>query len=121
MDSRGRLIGKVALQAVFVGVVAGVAYGLMLRLRAPLCPPTATDCAVESWGLPFAVQLGGLAMALALPVCALRAGLGWGFATVATAAVIALNLAWFVAAPADSPGLHLVLSGMWTLPGGGNP
>src|SRR6266487_920519 len=96
MDARGRSIGKVALQAGFVGVVAGLAYGLMLHMRAPLCPPTAQDCEVETWGLLFAIQIGGLATALALPVCALRAGLGWGFTTTTTAAVLALNLAWFV-------------------------
>lgn len=110
MDARGRLIGKVALQAVFVGVVAGVAYGLMLQLQAPMCPPTAVDCAVESGGALFAVQLGGLAIALALPVLALRAGLGWVFTAAATTAVLALNVAWFVAT-VDPP-----VSGMWTLP-----
>lgn len=77
--------------------MAGAAYGLMLRMQAPLCPPTAYDCAVESWGSLFAIQIGGLVTALALPVCARREGLGWGFATVATAAVLALNLAWFMA------------------------
>ena len=110
MEARGRLIGKVALQAAFVGVVAGVAYGLMLHLQAPLCPPTAVDCAVESGGPLFAVQLGGLATALAVPVLALRSGLGWMFTAAVTAAVLALNFAWFVATAADLP-----VSGMWTL------
>jgi hypothetical protein len=109
MDARGRLIGKVTLQAVLVGVLAGAVYALMLRMQAPLCPPTAYDCQVESWGFLFAVQLGGIAIALALPVLALRAGLGWAFATVVTVAVLALNIAWF-AATAD-----LAVSGMWTL------
>jgi hypothetical protein len=97
MDARGQSIGKVTLQAVFVGFVAGAAYGLMVRMQAPLCPPTAYDCAVESWGTLFAIQIGGLTTALALPVCARRAGLGWGFATAATTAALALNLAWFLA------------------------
>ncbi|MEU4288290.1 hypothetical protein AB0E63_08695 [Kribbella sp. NPDC026596] len=116
MDSWGRSIGKVALQAGFVGVVAGLAYGLMLHLQAPLCPPTATDCAVDTWGVLFAIQLGGVAMALALPVLALRARLGWVVAAVATTVVLALNLAWFLATAAD-----LTVSGMWTVSGRGNP
>ena len=110
MDTHGRLIGKVALQGMFVGVVAGVAYGLMVHLQAPLCPTTAVDSAVESGGPLFAVQRGGLATALAVPVLALRAGLGWMFTAAATAAVLALNFAWFVATAADLP-----VSGMWTL------
>jgi hypothetical protein len=101
-----RTIGRVVLQAVFAGVVAGVAYALMRRFGAPLCPPTGVSCAVESGGALFAVQLGGLATALALPVLALRAGLGWAFAVTATAGVLAMNLVWFVS-----------LSGMWTVLG----
>lgn len=111
MDARGRLIGKVTLQAVFVGVMAGAAYGLMLRMQAPLCPPTAYDCQVESWGSLFAIQLGGIATALALPVLALRAEVGWVLTTGVTAGLLALNLAWF-AATADP-----TMSGMWTLLG----
>jgi hypothetical protein len=116
MDSWGRSIGKVALQAGFVGVVAGVAYGLMLHIQAPLCPPTAVDCAVDTWGVLFAIQLGGVATALALPVLALRAGLGWVVAAAATTVGLAFNLAWFLATATD-----LTVSGMWTLSGGGNP
>jgi hypothetical protein len=101
-----RKIGRVALQAVFVGVMAGVAYALMRQFGAPLCPPTGVSCAVESGGALFAVQLGGVATALALPVLALRAGLGWVFAVAATAGVLAVNLVWFVS-----------LSGMWTVLG----
>ena len=55
-------------------------------------------------------------MALALPVLALRARLGWVVAAVATTVVLALNLAWFLATAAD-----LTVSGMWTVSGGGNP
>ncbi|TDW89591.1 hypothetical protein EV137_3387 [Kribbella pratensis] len=101
-----RTIGRVALQAVFVGVVAGVAYALMRQVGAPLCPPTGVSCAVESGGALFAVQLGGVATTLALPVLALRAGLGWVFAVAATAGVLVVNLVWF-----------LSLSGMWTVLG----
>jgi hypothetical protein len=101
-----RKIGRVALQAVFVGVMAGVAYALTRQFGAPLCPPTGVSCAVESGGALFAVQLGGVATALALPVLALRAGLGWVFAVAATAGVLAVNLVWFVS-----------LSGMWTVLG----
>jgi hypothetical protein len=61
---------------------------------------------VENGGALFAVQLGGVATALALPVLALRAGLGWVFAVAATAGVLAVNLVWF-----------LSLSGMWTVLG----
>lgn len=106
------MVGKVALRAVFAGVVAGVAYGLMLYLRAPLCPPTAVDCAAEAGGALFAVQLGGVATALALPVLAVRAGLGWAVAAAGTTAVLALNVAWFLATSSGP-----ALSGMWTLPG----
>jgi hypothetical protein len=101
-----RTIGRVSLQTVFVGVLAGVAYALMRQFGAPLCPPTAVSCAVESGGPLFAVQLGGVAAALALPVLALRAGLGWTFAVVATVGVLAVNAVWF-----------LSLSGMWTVLG----
>jgi hypothetical protein len=54
----------------------------------------------------FAVQLGGVATALALPVLALRAGLGWTFAVAATSGVLVVNLVWF-----------LSLSDMWTVLG----
>jgi hypothetical protein len=107
-------IGKVTLQAVFVGVVAGAAYALMRQLQAPLCPPTATACAAESWGLLFAIQLGGVATALALPVLAVRARLGWVFAAAATVVVVALNVVWFANTTED-------VSGMWTVLRGGNP
>lgn len=100
----GRTIGRVTVQAAFVGVVAGVAYAMMRQFGAPLCPPTAVSCAAETGGVPFAVQLGGVATALALPVLALRAGLGWGFAVLATVGIVAVNLVWF-----------LTLSGMWTV------
>jgi hypothetical protein len=100
----GRTIGRVTVQAAFVGVVAGVAYAMMRQFGAPLCPPTAVSCAVEAGGVLFAVQLGGVATALALPVLALRAGLGWGFAVLATAGIVAVNLVWF-----------LTLSDMWTV------
>ena len=101
-----RTIGRVALQAVLVGVLAGAAYALMRQFGAPLCPPTGVSCAVEHGGALFAVQLGGLATALALPVLALRAGIGWVFAVAATAGVLVVNVAWFVA-----------LSDMWTVLG----
>ncbi|MET9270353.1 hypothetical protein [Kribbella sp. NPDC003557] len=101
-----RTIGRVALQAVFVGVLAGAAYALMRQFGAPLCPPTGVSCAVEHGGALFAVQLGGVATALALPVLALRAGLGWVFAVAATAGMLAVNLVWFLA-----------LSGIWTVLG----
>ncbi|HEY9333552.1 MAG TPA: hypothetical protein VIQ79_04020 [Kribbella sp.] len=101
-----RTIGRVALQAVLVGVLAGAAYALMRQFGAPLCPPTGVSCAVEHGGALFAVQLGGLATALALPVLALRAGLGWVFAVAATAGVLVVNVAGFVA-----------LSDMWTVLG----
>ena len=60
-------------------------------------PPLGGACVVDLLGALFAVQLGGLAMALALPVLALRAGLGWMLAVAAGTAVVALNLAWFAA------------------------
>jgi Na+-transporting NADH:ubiquinone oxidoreductase subunit NqrE len=102
MDAR--TIGRVTLEAAFVGVVAGVAYAAMRHLGAPLCPPTAVSCAAEAGGALFAVQLGGVATALALPVLALRAGLGWTFAVVATAGIVAVNAVWF-----------LTMSDMWTV------
>jgi hypothetical protein len=102
MDAR--TIGRVTLEAAFVGVVAGVAYAAMRHLGAPLCPPTAVSCAAEAGGALFAVQLGGVATALALPVLALRAGLGWAFAVVATTGIVAVNLVWF-----------LTMSDMWTV------
>lgn len=102
MDAR--TIGRVTLEAAFVGVVAGVAYAAMRHLGAPLCPPTAVSCAAEAGGALFAVQLGGVATALALPVLALRAGLGWAFAVVATTGIVAVNLVWF-----------LTMSEMWTV------
>lgn len=102
MDAR--TIGRVTLEAAFVGVVAGVAYAAMRHLGAPLCPPTAVSCAAEAGGALFAAQLGGVATALALPVLALRAGLGWAFAVVATTGIVAVNLVWF-----------LTMSDMWTV------
>ncbi|MEU8223013.1 hypothetical protein [Kribbella sp. NPDC048915] len=99
-----RTVGRVALQAVSVGVVAGAVYALMRVFGAPLCPPTGVSCAVEDSSALLAVPLGGLATALALHVLARRAGLGWAFTSLATAALLAVNL----------PGL-LVLSGMWTV------
>jgi hypothetical protein len=45
-----------------------------------------------------------VATALALPVLALRTGLGWAFAVVATAGIVAVNLVWF-----------LTMSDMWTV------
>ncbi|WP_371406028.1 hypothetical protein OHA10_10725 [Kribbella sp. NBC_00662] len=102
MDAR--TIGRVTLEAAFVGVVAGVAYAAMRHLGAPLCPPTAVSCAAEAGGALFAVQLGGVATALALPVLALRAGLRWAFAVVATTGIVAMNLVWF-----------LTMSDMWTV------
>ena len=45
-----------------------------------------------------AFHRGVLAMALALPVFARRAGLSWTATLAAGAALVALNLAWFVAA-----------------------
>ncbi|MFI5691421.1 hypothetical protein ACIA58_06240 [Kribbella sp. NPDC051586] len=100
----GRTVGKVTVQAAFVGVVAGVAYAMMRQFGAPLCPPTAVSCAAEAGGVLFAVQLGGLATALALPVLALRAGLGWVFTVLATAGIAAVDLVWF-----------LTMSDMWTV------
>ena len=92
------------MEAAFVGVVAGVAYATMRHFGAPLCPPTSVSCAAETGDGLFAVQLGGVATALALPVLALRAGLGWAFAVVATAGIVAVNLVWF-----------LTMSDMWTV------
>ncbi|TDW71449.1 hypothetical protein [Kribbella pratensis] len=100
----GRTIGRVTVQAAFVGVVAGVAYAAMRQVGAPLCAPTAVSCTAETGGALFAVQLGGVATALALPVLALRAGLGWAFAVVATAGIVAVNVVWF-----------LTMSDMWTV------
>lgn len=99
-------IGRVSLQTVTVGVLAGVVYTSAWQLGAPMCAPTAASCAVASGGPLLAVQLGGVATALALPVLALRAGLGWTFAVLGTVGLLALNLVWF-----------LSVSDMWTVLG----
>ena len=93
-----RLFGKSLLQAALTGLVAAFAYEVMLRTGAPLCAPSATHCVADLLGVLFTVQIGGLAMALALPVFARRAGLGWLPTVAAGAALVALNLAWFTAA-----------------------
>ncbi|MGW1344789.1 hypothetical protein ACWCOV_27360 [Kribbella sp. NPDC002412] len=93
MDTR--LLGRSLLQAVLTGLLAAFAYELMVRTGAPLCAPSANHCVVDLLGDLFTVQIGGLAMALALPVFARRAGLGWPATVAAGAAVVALNLAWF--------------------------
>ena len=98
------MIARVGLQAVLIGILAGSVYALARQLGAPLCAPTAVSCAVQNGGALLAVQLGGVATALALPVLARRAGLGWTFAVVGTGAVLALNALWFLA-----------MSDMWTL------
>ncbi|MEU4605211.1 hypothetical protein AB0F43_19695 [Kribbella sp. NPDC023972] len=93
MDTQ--LLGKSLLQAVLTGLVAAFAFEVMVRTGAPLCAPSADHCVVDLLGELFTVQIGGLAMALALPVFARRAGLGWTATVAAGAAVVALNLVWF--------------------------
>ncbi|GAB2682026.1 hypothetical protein [Kribbella swartbergensis] len=91
------LFGKSLLQAALTGVLAALAFELMVRTGAPLCAPSARHCVVDLLGVLFTVQIGGLAMALALPVLARRAGVGWTTTVAAGAALMALNLAWFAA------------------------
>jgi hypothetical protein len=92
------LFGRSLLQAALTGLLAAFAYEVMVRSGAPLCAPSAAHCVVDLLGVLFTVQIGGLAMALALPVFARRAGLGWTATVAAGAALVALNLAWFAAA-----------------------
>jgi len=96
MDTR--LFGRSLLQAALTGLVAAFAYEMMVRTGAPLCAPSAEHCVADLLGGLFTVQIGGLAMALALPVFARRAGLGWTATVAAGAALVALNIAWFAAA-----------------------
>ncbi len=96
MDTR--LFGRSLLQAALAGLMAALAFELMVRTGAPLCAPSAEHCVVDLLGVLFTVQVGGLAMALALPVFARRAGLGWTTTVSAGAVLVALNLAWFAAA-----------------------
>ncbi len=96
MDTR--LFGRSLLQAALAGLVAAFAYEMMVRTGAPLCAPSAEHCVVDLLGALFTVQIGGLAMALALPMFARRAGLGWTATVAAGAALVALNIAWFAAA-----------------------
>ncbi|MFF0265978.1 hypothetical protein [Kribbella sp. NPDC004536] len=98
------MVARVSLQAVLIGVLAGAVYALARQLGAPLCAPTAVSCAVQNGGALLAVQLGGVATALALPVLALRAGLSWAFTVLATAGLLVLNTLWFVS-----------MSDMWTV------
>ncbi|TDD24836.1 hypothetical protein E1218_15965 [Kribbella turkmenica] len=93
-----RRFGKSLLQAALTGVVAALAYEVLVRSGAPLCAPSATHCVVDLLGVLFTVQVFGLAVALALPVYARRAGLGWVPTVAAGLAVVGLNLAWFAVA-----------------------
>jgi len=95
MDTR--LFGRSLLQAALTGLLAALAYDVMVRTGAPLCAPSAEHCVADLLGVLFTVQLGGLAMALALPVFARRAGLGWVPTVASGTALVALNLAWFAA------------------------
>ena len=95
MDTR--LFGRSLLQAVLTGLLAALAFEVMVRTGAPLCAPSADHCVVDLLGALFTVQIFGLAMALALPVFARRAGLGWVPTVAAGAILVALNLAWFAA------------------------
>ncbi|WP_433163830.1 hypothetical protein [Kribbella sp. CA-247076] len=98
MDTRP--FGKSLLQAALTGVVAALAYEVMVRSGAPLCAPSARHCVADLLGVLFTVQVFGLALALALPVYARRAGLGWLPTVASAAAAIGLNLAWFAVATA---------------------
>ena len=69
----------------------------MVRTGAPLCAALGGACVVDLLGVLFTVQIGGLAMALALPMFAPQAGLGWMPAVAAGTALVALNLAWIAA------------------------
>ncbi|MFB6723501.1 hypothetical protein ACFCV3_25200 [Kribbella sp. NPDC056345] len=95
METRTQSIGRVMLQAAYVGLAAGLLYAALFQLGVPLCPPSAEDCAIGSLGSLFAVQLGGIAMALALPVFAVRAGIAPQVIVPTTAAIALLNLGWF--------------------------
>ncbi len=108
MDTQTQSIGRVMLQAAYVGLAVGLLYAALFQLGVPLCPPSAADCAIGSLGSLFAVQLGGIAMALALPVFAVRTGLPPHVIVPTTAAVALLNLIWFVASPPAGAGWDLM-------------
>ncbi|GAA1707833.1 hypothetical protein GCM10009745_64620 [Kribbella yunnanensis] len=95
METQTQSIGRVTLQAAYVGLAVGLLYAVLFQLGVPLCPPSAENCAINSLGPLFAVQLGGIAMVLALPVLAARAGLKSPVTVSTTVAIALLNLGWF--------------------------
>lgn len=109
METQTQSIGRVMLQAAYVGLAVGLLYAVLFQLRVPLCPPTAQNCAIDSLGSLFAVQLGGIAMALALPVFAVRAGIAPQATVSTTGAVVLLNFIWFAASPPHGSGWELLV------------
>jgi hypothetical protein len=74
MDTWGHVLRKALVQAAMAGLVAGLAVGVLLAIRTPLCPANMEDCLIDDYS-STSLELGaaGIVVVIALPIAVLRA------------------------------------------------
>jgi uncharacterized protein (TIGR03382 family) len=72
MNTWGHVLRKALVQAAMAGLVAGLAMGVLLAIRTPLCPADAEDCLIDDYSsISLEVGAGGVVAVVALPIAVL--------------------------------------------------